>query len=190
MIGRIRGTLEAVQGAVLLVETRGVGYEIAVSAPVLAQLPARGELLTLHLHYHVGSDQQPSLLGFDTQENRDVFRLLLGVKGVGPKAGLAIMSMFDRAGLTQAIAAEAVDRLTAVPGIGRKGALQIILDLKSKLVDQPAEVLTGATASAQLRNALLGLGFSDREIAAVAAKVDPELSLQEQIRTALRSMGQ
>ena len=154
MIGRLRGTLVGKRLDGVIVDVRGVGYELSVTARDLAELPGVGEDIVLHTHLHVREDAMV-LFGFSTERGRDFFRTVLTAPGVGPKLALAMLSTLDADELHAAIVGEDVDGLTVIPGIGKRSAQKIVLELKPKLADLPVGPPTaGGSARPQVREAL------------------------------------
>ena len=188
MIGLLSGSVVAFRGERLILDVAGVGYEVLMTAKSIAALPPAGERTVVHTHLHVREDAM-TLYGFPTEADRDLFRVLLGASGVGPRVALGMLGVFSADALRKTVATEDVKALTQVPGIGMRGAQKIILDLKPKLADLEAEILDGASASSQLREALEGLGYTAAEIREVLPVVDPEAPVTEQIRQALRELG-
>jgi Holliday junction DNA helicase RuvA len=188
MIGRLTGLVAGIEMERVVLDVGGVGYEIAMSPKSIAALPPLGELAVIHTHLHVREDGM-SLFGFLTRADRDVFRLLLGASGVGPKVALAMLGVFSADALRKLVAAEDVKALTQVPGIGLRSAQKIVLDLKPKLADIEAEVLGGASVATQLREALESLGYTTAEVREILPSVDGEAPIGEQIRSALRELG-
>ena len=188
MIGRLRGRVEETGEDRALIDVAGVGYEVMMSPKGISTLPGPGEPVTLHTHLHVRDDAMV-VYGFPAQAERDLFRVLLGASGVGPKVAMAILGVFSADALTKVVATEDVAALTQVPGVGTRSAQKIILDLKPKIAALEAEVLEGGASRAQLREALEGLGYTAAEIRRVAPKVDTEAPLTEQIRQALRELA-
>jgi len=191
MIGRIAGVLLEKNPPQILVEAAGVGYEIEVPMSTFYNLPASGERVTLLTHLVVREDAH-LLYGFASDPERRAFRQLLKISGVGPRIALAVLSGMSVGELVEAVAAQESGRLVKVPGIGKKTAERLLLELKDKL---GAESLSGVAvnrerpAASDVVNALLGLGYSDKE-AQLAVKHLPEgLSLSEGIRQALRSLS-
>ena len=191
MIGRIAGVLLEKNPPQILVESAGVGYEIEVPMSTFYNLPASGERVALLTHLVVREDAH-LLYGFATESERRAFRQLLKVNGVGARTALAVLSGMSVAELVEAIAAQESGRLVKVPGIGKKTAERLLLELKGKL---GADVLGGVAvnrekpAAGDVLNALLGLGYSDKE-AQLAVKQLPEgLSLSDGIRHALKSLA-
>ena len=156
MIGRLSGILVGVRGDSVILDVSGVGYELMMTPKAVASLPVN-EPHTIYTHLQ-GREDGISLFGFPAESDRDVFRVLLGASGVGPKVAMAMLSVFDADGLRRAVASEDVDALTQVPGIGRRTAQKIVLDLKPKLAEIEADVLEGSGPSTQVRAALESLG--------------------------------
>lgn len=186
MIGRLRGTVEETADERVLLDVGGVGYEVVMSPKGVAALPGPGEPVTVHTHLHVRDDAMV-VYGFPSPAERDLFRVLLGASGVGPKVAMAILGVFSVDALTKAVTTEDVAALTQVPGVGTRGAQKIILDLKPKIAALEAEVLE--STGTQLRDALEGLGYTSAEIRRVAPRVDADAPLTEQIRQALRELA-
>lgn len=187
MIGRVRGTLVALDGDAVIVDVGGLGYDVAVTPRTLVDLPGLGEEVVLHTHLHVREDQL-SLFGFDTQADKHLFGLLLGVSGVGPKVALAILATMTGEQLRRAVSADDVAALTDVPGIGKRSAQKLILELKSKLnvADDGMEV---SGPMSEVREALAGLGYAPDEIRGTLATLPSDLSVEEMLRLSLRELG-
>jgi Holliday junction DNA helicase RuvA len=180
MIARLRGRIAGRAGAGLIVDVNGVGYLVAATPSV--QRLGDGEV-TIEIHTVVREDTL-ALFGFATSEERELFELLLGVSGVGPKVALAIVSGSTPAELRRAIARDDVKRFQAIPGVGLKTAQRVVLELKEKLplVETAAEASGDLTA----RDALVELGWSLIDAERTLADVDSTLSVEEQVRAALR----
>ncbi len=187
MIGSLRGTVAATDATHVVVDVAGVGYEVAVTSKAAASMPL-GEPVTISTHLHVREDAL-LLYGFESRTERDLFRVLLGVSGVGPKVGQAILSVLSPDALRVAVATDDVDALTQVPGVGKRGAQKILLDLKPKLADLEADVLETSGETGTVRQALESLGYSPSEIRSVLPSVDRSSPPAEQIRQALRRLG-
>jgi holliday junction DNA helicase RuvA len=180
MIARLRGKHAGLSAAGLVLDVNGVGYLVQATPSVLRREP--GEL-TVETYLHVREDAL-QLYGFGSMEERDLFVHLLGVNGVGPKVALAIVSGSTPSELRRAIALEDTARFEAIPGIGKKTAQRVVLELKEKLgtaVDVPAPV-TDLVA----RDALVELGYSVPDAERALANVDPELPPEQRVREALR----
>jgi holliday junction DNA helicase RuvA len=191
MIGRVVGVLLEKNPPQILVEAAGVGYEIEVPMSTFYNLPATGEPVTLLTHLVVREDAH-LLYGFATDPERRAFRQLLKISGVGARTALAVLSGMSVGELVEAVAVQESGRLVRVPGIGKKTAERLLLELKGKL---GADALSGIAvnrekpAASDVVNALLGLGYSDKE-AQLAVKQLPEgLSVSEGIRQALKSLA-
>ena len=191
MIGRIAGVLVAKNPPQILVDAAGVGYEVEVPMSTFYGLPATGESVTLLTHLVVREDAH-LLFGFATDSERRAFRQLLKISGVGARTALAVLSGMSVGELVEAVAAQESGRLVKVPGIGKKTAERLLLELKGKL---GTDALGGVAvnrekpAASDVINALVGLGYSDKE-AQLAVKHLPEgLSISDGIRQALRSLS-
>ena len=181
MIARLRGRLAGAAGAGVIVDVNGVGYLVHATPSVLRLGSAD---VTVQVHTVVREDAL-QLYGFATAEERELFELLLGVSGVGPKVALAIVSGSPPAELRRAIVLEDAARFQAIPGIGKKTAERIVLELKEKIgVDiGPAAPHADVTA----RDALVELGYSLADAEAALARVDRDLPVEEQVRLALKA---
>jgi Holliday junction DNA helicase RuvA len=181
MIARLRGKRVAAGPDGLVVDVNGVGYLLHATPSVLAL----GEELTVETYLHVREDAL-QLYGFATADERQLFVHLLSVNGVGPKVALAIVSGSSPAELRRAIALEDTARFEAIPGIGKKTAQRVVLELKEKLGSlEPVRVVGGAVAL-QAREALIELGYALLDAERALEGVDPELPVEEQVRQALR----
>ena len=192
MIGRITGTLLEKNPPQVLVDVQGVGYEIDVPMSTFYGLPKLGDQVVLFTHMVVREDAQ-LLYGFGSDAERATFRTLLKVSGVGPKVGLAVLSGMSVNDLAEAVATQESGRLVKVPGIGKKTAERLLLELRDKLkVDVRIAVGASATKTSNtsdILNALIGLGYSERE-ALMAVKLLPaEVSVSDGIRQALKSLS-
>jgi Holliday junction DNA helicase RuvA len=177
MIARLRGRISGRAGSGLIVDVNGVGY--LVNATPSVQRLGDGEV-TIEIHTVVREDAL-QLFGFATADERELFELLLGVSGVGPKVALAILSGSTPAELRRAIARDDVKRFQAIPGIGLKTAQRVVLELKAAVADVP----TGSMDFAA-RDALVELGWTLVDADQVLADVDSSLPVAEQVRAALR----
>jgi holliday junction DNA helicase RuvA len=181
VISRLRGTVAARTASGLVLDVGGVGYLVAATPRVAA---AVGEEATVETYLHVREDAL-QLYGFASADERELFELLLGVSGVGPKVALAIVSGSPPAELRRAIVREDTARFEAIPGIGRKTAQRVVLELREKLAAKsPGGDL--ATGPVLARDALVELGWSVVDAERVLAGVDDELPVEEQVRLALR----
>jgi Holliday junction DNA helicase RuvA len=180
VISRLRGTVAARTGAGIVVDVGGVGYLVAATPRVNARV---GEETTVEIHLHVREDAL-QMYGFASADERELFELLLGVTGVGPKVALAIVSGSTPEELRRAIVRDDTARFEAIPGIGRKIALRVIMELKEKL----GPVVEGDRGGDLIaRDALVELGWSLTDADRALADVDEGLSVEEQVRAALRT---
>lgn len=187
MISRVRGMLVGRRASSVVVDVSGVGYEVSVTPRGLEELPSLGEQVVLHTHLHVREDDM-ALYGFLSEQERDVFRVLLGASGVGPKVALSILATLEPARLRQALTAEDVDSLSLVPGIGKRTAQKLILELRPRLALPDAE-LPGEGALAEVRQALENLGYGPAQIRDALAGLSPEGKVEELLREALQELG-
>jgi len=189
MIGRLTGTLVEKSPPQVLVDAVGVGYEVDVPMSTFYQLPGIGERVVLLTHFVVREDAQ-QLFGFLTHEERATFRLLVKISGVGPRTALAILSGLSVAELAQAVTLQESGRLVKVPGIGKKTAERLLLELKGKLgpdLARPASV--ASDAQADIVQALVALGYSEREAAAALKALPPDVGVADGIRLALKALS-
>ena len=191
MIGRLSGTLLEKNPPTLLVDVNGVGYLVDVPMSTFYDLPALGERVVL-LTQQVVREDAHLLYGFLTGGERDAFRLLVKISGVGPRTALAVLSGMSVADLAQAVTLQESGRLTKVPGIGRKTAERLLLELKGKL--GPELVVPGGRpaapdASVDVMHALLALGYSEREVAAVVRQIGAEANVSDGIKQALKLLA-
>jgi holliday junction DNA helicase RuvA len=187
MIGRIRGLLASVRGSVVCVDVGGVGYELQMTPKDLASLPGVGEEIVVHTHTHVREDEI-SLYGFAAEADREMFRVLITASGVGPRVGMALLGSMTSAELLRAIVSEDSDALTVAPGVGKRGAQKIVLELAPKLAGREVDLRSGSDLGT-VRQALEGLGYSTAEINEAMTEVDPDDPLDVQIKAALQSLG-
>ena len=193
MIGRLSGALVEKNPPQLLMDVGGVGYEVDVPMSTFYNLPAMGESVTLLIHHAVREDGQ-FLYGFGTADERAVFRQLLKISGVGARIALAVLSGLSVADLHSAVARQEAGRLTKVPGIGKKTAERLLLELKGKLptVAGGVPVTISGRGDGQgddVLNALLALGYSEKEALSATRNLPPELSTSEGIRQALKTLA-
>ena len=191
MIGRISGTLLEKRPPQLLVDVAGVGYEIDVPMSTFYHLPANGARVTLHTHLIVREDAH-LLYGFGSEEERQLFRQLLKISGVGAKMALAVLSGMSAADLAQAVALQDVARLTKVPGIGKKTAERLVLELRDKIVtgiSVPGAPAAVSTSGGDVLNALLALGYNEREAQWAIKQLAPDAAVSDAIRQALKLLS-
>jgi Holliday junction DNA helicase RuvA len=191
VIGRLRGLLAAKLPDVVVVDVGGVGYEVAVTPRALAELPATGDEVVLHTHLHVREDAL-ALFGFPTSRERDLFRLLLGASGVGPKVALAICATLQPEALERAVMTDDTATLQLVPGIGKRSAQKLILELRPRL-ELPDGDLPGAGEGgtvAEVKEALETLGYQPAEVRSALAGLDGDGTAEDLLRRALQALGQ
>ena len=189
MIGRLTGLLADKSPPQLLIDVNGVGYEVDVPMSSFYNLPGLGERVTLLTHFVVREDAQ-TLFGFLTPEERQTFRLLIKITGIGPRMALALLSGLSVGDLAQAVARQETGRLIKVPGIGKKTAERLLLELKGKLGDAVSAPTAAANdAQADILQALIALGYSDREAAAALKHLPPDASVSDGIKLALKSLA-
>jgi Holliday junction DNA helicase RuvA len=189
MIGRLTGVIAEKSPPLVLIDVGGVGYEVDVPMSSFYNLPALGERTTLLTHFIVREDAQ-QLFGFLTHDERATFRLLVKISGVGPRTALAILSGLSVNELAQAVSLQTSARLMKVPGIGKKTAERLLLELKGKLGDAlttPAGVVSGAQGD--ILQALLALGYNDREAAAALKALPGDVAVSDGIKLALRALA-
>ncbi|MFZ3019201.1 MAG: Holliday junction branch migration protein RuvA [Gallionella sp.] len=192
MIGRLTGTLQEKSPPQILLDVQGVGYEVDVPMSTFYNLPALGEKVVLHTHFVVREDAQ-LLYGFATQDERVAFRQLLKISGVGPKLALSVLSGLSLAELAQAVASKEAGRLTKIPGVGKKTAERLLLELQGKFV---AAALSGgeavsvtASADNDIANALIALGYSEKEADWAAKQLPKDVDVSGGIRQALKLLS-
>lgn len=194
MIGRLSGRLLAKHPPTLLVDVGGVGYELEAPMSTIFELPAPGSTVTLLTHLLVREDAQ-LLFGFGTEAERDTFRKLIRISGIGARIALALLSGMSVSELGQAVGSQDSARLMRVPGIGRKTAERLLLELKGKALasasglEAGADDTPGATGVAEVSRALIALGYSEREAAAASRDLAPDVDVSEGIRQALKALS-
>jgi Holliday junction DNA helicase RuvA len=192
MIGRLAGTLVEKNPPSLLVDVNGVAYELAVPMSTFYNLPGLGDRVTLLTHQVVREDAH-LLFGFATAAEREAFRALIRISGVGARTALAVLSGMSVDDLTSAVALQDSGRLTRIPGIGKKTAERLLLELKGKFA--PAIEGAGANTAqagdsgADILRALMALGYSEKEAAAALRQVPAGTSVSDGIRAALKSLA-
>jgi holliday junction DNA helicase RuvA len=191
MIGRLSGVLLEKNPPQLLLDVAGVAYEVDVPMSTFYNLPATGERITLYTHLVVREDAH-LLYGFGTEGERSAFRQLLKVNGIGAKIGLSVLSGLSVAELAQTITLQETGRLTKIPGIGKKTAERILLEMKDKLgasLTQAVGVNRAVPPSSDILNALLALGYSDKEAVTAVKKLPDGVAVADGIRQALKALA-
>jgi len=191
MIGRLSGILLEKNPPQLLLDVQGVAYEVDVPMSTFYNLPQNGERVTLFTHLVVREDAH-LLYGFGSDSERRAFRQLLKVNGIGAKIALSVLSGLSVAELAQAIAAQEAGRLTRVPGIGKKTAERLLLELKDKFgadVTQTVGVNRAPPAMSDIMNALLALGYNDREASAAVRQLPEGVAVADGIKQALKALA-
>jgi|RhiMethySRZTD1v2_1073278.scaffolds.fasta_scaffold60189_2 Holliday junction DNA helicase RuvA len=194
MIGRISGLLLEKIPPLVLVDVRGVGYEIDVPMSTFYNLPTVGTEIVLHTHLVVREDVH-LLFGFATEAERSVFRQLVKISGVGARTALALLSGLSVADLHQAVAAQDSGRLTKIPGVGKKTAERLLLELRDKLgtgaigASEAAGGVRVASSGSDVLNALLSLGYNDREASFAIRQLPADLNVADGIRQALKILS-
>jgi Holliday junction DNA helicase RuvA len=189
MIGRLSGLLLDKNPAQLIVDCNGVGYEVGVPMSTFYNLPATGERITLLTHMVVREDAQ-LLYGFGTTQERELFRELIKISGIGARTALAILSGMSVNDLEQAVTLQEVGRLTRIPGIGKKTAERLLLELKGKLgAELGAAPGTEGESSNDVLSALLALGYSEKEALLAIKQVPAGSSVSDGIRQALKALS-
>jgi len=195
MIASIQGVLEARRAGYVIIRTGGFGIRVSTPTSTLSRLGDVGSEVSLYTHFYVREDGM-GLYGFSSEEDRDAFEQLIRLSGVGPKLALALLSMMDAQTFYKAIADEDQQRLALTPGVGKKLAARLVLELKGKLPSLVALGGAGAISPAgklqsEVLEALMGLGFSAAEAQAALIKIpqDRPMTLEEQITFALRSFA-
>jgi Holliday junction DNA helicase RuvA len=195
MIARITGILIEKNPPSITVDVHGLGYEVGVPMSTFYNLPATGEKVSLYTHMIVREDGH-FLYGFAAEAERAAFRQLLKISGIGARMALAVLSGMSVTELAQAVTLQEAGRLIKIPGIGKKTAERLLLELRDRLPKTlsigGAKVGAGATASdnaSDIMNALLALGYNDREALAAMKGLAPDVSVSDGIRQALRQLS-
>jgi Holliday junction DNA helicase RuvA len=191
VIAFLTGKVVAKAASFALIDVGGVGFRLAMSTTSLAALPVEGDEVTVHTYLHVREDDL-SLYGFESDDERALFERLITVSGVGPKVALAVLSSLRPDALKRALASEDVALLSSVPGIGKKTAQRLIIELKDKL-DLPDLATSGGGSGvadgAAARDALLSMGFSPAEAAAALSGAPADATAEQLLKLALKSLG-
>ncbi|MQR01438.1 Holliday junction branch migration protein RuvA [Glaciimonas soli] len=190
MIGRLSGILLEKNPPQLLIDCNGVGYEVSVPMSTFYNLPNLGEKVTLLTHLAIREDAHV-LFGFGANEERTVFKQLIKISGVGARTALSILSGMSVVDLAQAVTLQEAGRLTKVPGIGKKTAERLLLELKGKL-GADIGVVGGqivSDTSADILNALVALGYSDKEALLALKQIPADVGVSEGIKLALKALS-
>jgi Holliday junction DNA helicase RuvA len=189
MIGRITGQLAEKNPPELLVDCHGVGYELLVPMSTFYNLPGLGETVSLLTHFVVREDAQ-ILFGFATASERSAFRQLIKISGVGPRTALSVLSGMSVDELSRAVSAQEAGRIIKVPGIGKKTAERLLLELKGKLgADLGAPLSSVSDNPSDILQALVALGYSDRDAALALKALPADVGVSEGIKLALKALS-
>jgi Holliday junction DNA helicase RuvA len=191
MIGKLTGTLLEKNPPQILIDCHGVGYEVDVPMSTFYNLPALGEKTALLTHFVVREDAQ-ILYGFGTASEREAFRQLIKISGVGPRTALSVLSGMSVADLAQAVSAQESGRIVKVPGIGKKTAERLLLELKGKLgADLPLPGAASAVgeAASDIQQALIALGYSEKDAAAALKALPKDVGVSEGIKLAFKTLS-
>ena len=190
MIGKLTGTLGDKNPPQVLVDCNGVGYEVDVPMSTFYNLPGVGEKISLLTHLVVREDAQ-LLYGFGTAAEREAFRQLIKISGVGPRTALSVLSGMSVADIAQAVTAQDAGRLVKVPGIGKKTAERLLLELKGRFGADLGAAAAGPGSGAQtdILQALVALGYSDKEAAASLKALPKDVGVSEGIKLALKALN-
>jgi len=192
MIASLNGVIEVISKDSMIVNVNGIGFKVAVTTSVLSELGVVGREVKLYTHFHVREDDM-SLFGFGSLDEMRLFETLISVSGLGPKTGMAMLSAMSADQVAMAIASGSVEILTTIPGIGKKTADRLILELKDKvggvMISTPAG--RAAQENADVVTALVSLGYSVPETtkAVSALPTGKKLSLEEKVKLALQYLG-
>ena len=190
MIGKLTGTLAEKNPPQVLVDCQGVGYEVDVPMSTFYNLPGVGEKVSLLTHFVVREDAQ-ILFGFGSSGERETFRQLIKISGVGPRTALAVLSGLSVGDIGQAVTQQDASRLVKVPGIGKKTAERLLLELKGKIGADLGHPVGHAVDDAQgdILQALVALGYSDKEAQAALKSLPKDVSVSEGIKQALKALS-
>ena len=188
MIGKLTGILSDKNPPEVVIDCHGVGYEVNVPMSTFYNLPALGEKVSLLTHLVVREDAQ-ILYGFSGPAEREAFRLLIKISGVGPRTALGVLSGMSVADLAQAVTLQEAGRLVKVPGIGKKTAERLLLELKGKLGGEVGLFTVHlGNAHGDIQQALLALGYNDKEAAAALKNLPADVGVSEGIKLALKAL--
>ncbi len=190
MIGRLTGTLLEKHPPQVLLEVQGVGYEIDVPMSTFYDLPVVGTQVTLYTHLVIREDMH-LLFGFATEQERQTFRMLVKISGIGARTALALLSGLSVADLHRAVSAQDSARLVKVPGIGKKTAERLLLELRDKLdlAVLNSDHAASSNSESDILNALLSLGYSDREASWAIKQISSDAMVSDGIRQALQLLS-
>jgi Holliday junction DNA helicase RuvA len=191
MIGRLSGILLEKNPPQILLDVQGVGYELDVPMSTFYNLPALNEKVVLHTHFVVREDAQ-LLYGFASHEERIAFRQLLKISGVGPKLALSVLSGLSLGDLAAAVANKEVGRLTKIPGVGKKTAERLLLELQGKFSVTGVSAAQGTAPTSDnndIVNALLALGYNEKEADWAAKQLPKDAGVSDGIRQALKFLS-
>ena len=190
MIGKLSGTLSEKNPPQVMVDCHGVGYEVDVPMSTFYNLPAVGEKVSLLTHFVVREDAQ-ILYGFGSPEERTAFRQLIKISGVGPRMALGVLSGMSVSELAQAITLQEAGRLVKIPGIGKKTAERLLLELKGKMGADlgPSSAPVGDSTQNDILQALVALGYSDKEAALSLKALPADVGVSEGIKFALKALA-
>jgi Holliday junction DNA helicase RuvA len=191
MIGKLTGTLLEKNPPQILIDCHGVGYEVDVPMSTFYNLPALGEKTALLTHFVVREDAQ-ILYGFGTASEREAFRQLIKISGVGPRTALSVLSGMSVADLAQAVSAQESGRIVKVPGIGKKTAERLLLELKGKLgadLTLPGAASAVGEAASDIQQALIALGYSEKDAAAALKALPKDVGVSEGIKLAFKTLS-
>lgn len=190
MIGRVAGRLLAKQPPQITVDVQGIGYEIDVPMSTLYQLPATGADVILYTQLVVREDAH-LLYGFATEAERALFRQLIRISGIGARTALSVLSGLSVAELQDAVRAQDVGRLTKIPGIGKKTAERLLLELRDRLPKGGVQLVAGSAAAggSDIANALSALGYNDKEVTWAVSQLPAGVAVTEGIRQSLKLLS-
>jgi Holliday junction DNA helicase RuvA len=189
MIGKLTGTLLEKNPPQILIDCHGVGYEVDVPMSTFYNLPAAGDKVSLLTHFVVREDAQ-ILYGFGSGAEREAFRQLIKISGIGPRTALSVLSGLSVADLAQAVSAQEAGRIIKVPGIGKKTAERLLLELKGKLgADMGKPAGAASDAQADIQQALMALGYNDKDAAAALKALPADVGVSEGIKLALKALA-
>jgi len=194
VIASISGTIVEILPDGAVVDVHGVGYRLLMPSSVTANLPGLGKTVRAQTHLHVREDAM-TLYGFSTIEQRNLFAVLLGVGGIGPKGALAVLSVYSPEAFRKALVTEDLDALTLIPGVGKKTAARMILELREKLALPELEVVPGGNGKravlVEVKGALLNLGYTPAEARSAMESLPQDRdgsSLEELLKLALKEL--